>query len=114
MKKHFPGDSWNDQGNNLYGCLKQVILIVRKILCTLFTCRIQLYLLKLSHRYASLAIVSISTHYKPERHLKVLLSIGGWTYSQDGHFSFLVDEYLRANFVASAVELVKDYGFDGM
>ncbi|KAG6372994.1 glycoside hydrolase family 18 and carbohydrate-binding module family 5 protein [Boletus reticuloceps] len=78
-EKHFPGDSWNDQGNNLYGCLKQ------------------LYLLKLAHR-----------------HLKVLLSVGGWTYSQDGQFSFLTDGDLQGNFVSSVVDLVKDYGFDGV
>ncbi|KIK95212.1 carbohydrate-binding module family 5 protein [Paxillus rubicundulus Ve08.2h10] len=78
-QKHFPGDSWNEPGNNLYGCLKQ------------------LYLLKLSHR-----------------HLKVLLSVGGWTYSQEGHFSFLADLDLRGNFVSSAVQIMKDYGFDGI
>ncbi|KAF9223205.1 glycoside hydrolase family 18 and carbohydrate-binding module family 5 protein [Gyrodon lividus] len=78
-QKHFPGDSWSQPGNNLYGCLKQ------------------LYLLKLSHR-----------------HLKVLLSIGGYTYSQQGHFSFLTDPNIRANFVSSAVQIIKDYGFDGI
>ncbi|KAH7890400.1 glycoside hydrolase family 18 and carbohydrate-binding module family 5 protein [Phlebopus sp. FC_14] len=78
-QKHFPGDSWTEPGNNLYGCLKQ------------------LYLLKLSHR-----------------HLKVLLSVGGWTYGQDGHFSFITDPVRRATFVSSAVRMIKDYGFDGI
>ncbi|KIJ60771.1 carbohydrate-binding module family 5 protein [Hydnomerulius pinastri MD-312] len=78
-QKHFPGDSWSEPGNNLYGCLKQ------------------LYLLKLAHR-----------------HLKVLLSVGGYTYSQEGHFSFITDPNGRANFVSSAVQIIKDYGFDGI
>jgi len=78
-QKHFPGDSWDEPGNNLYGCLKQ------------------LYLLKLANR-----------------NLKVTLSIGGWTYSQSGHFNFVADAGKRATFVSSALQLVEDYGFDGI
>ncbi|TFK63016.1 glycoside hydrolase family 18 protein [Pluteus cervinus] len=57
----------------------------------------QLYLLKLK-----------------QRNLKLLLSLGGWTYSQSGHFDFVVDPAARANFIASAVQIVEDYGFDGI
>lgn len=56
-----------------------------------------MYLLKLAHR-----------------NLKVLLSVGGWTYSQSGHFNFVIDAGKRAAFVSSAVQLVEDYGFDGI
>ncbi|KAH9945514.1 glycoside hydrolase superfamily [Amylocystis lapponica] len=78
-QKHFPGDSWDQTGNNLFGCLKQM------------------YLLKLANR-----------------NLKVLLSVGGYTYSQDGHFSFVTDSSLRSAFVTSAVSMVENYGLDGI
>ncbi|KAF8154682.1 glycoside hydrolase family 18 protein [Crassisporium funariophilum] len=78
-QKRFAGDTWDEVGNNLYGCLKQ------------------LYLLKLK-----------------QRNLKVLLSIGGWTYSQAGHFNFVTSAAARATFVSNAVQLVEDYGFDGI
>ncbi|KAK7049841.1 Chitinase 4 [Paramarasmius palmivorus] len=78
-QKHYPGDSWNDQGTNLYGCLKQ------------------LYLLKLANRS-----------------VKVMLSVGGWTYSQSGHFKFVTSPSSRDAFVQSAVKLIEDYGFDGI
>lgn len=47
------------------------------------------------------------------RHLKVLLSIGGWTYSPSMH-SVIVNPTLRANFVTSSIKILEDYGFDGL
>ncbi|KAI5885531.1 glycoside hydrolase family 18 and carbohydrate-binding module family 5 protein [Schizophyllum commune H4-8] len=76
---HFPGDSYSEPGNNLYGCLKQM------------------YLIKLANR-----------------NIKVLLSVGGYTYSQNGHFAFVTNPAARTQFVNSAVRLVEDYGFDGI
>ncbi|KAI0071673.1 hypothetical protein K474DRAFT_1606521 [Panus rudis PR-1116 ss-1] len=90
-QKHFPGDSWDEAGNNLYGCLKQA----RERFLSLIPTR--LYLLKLKNR-----------------NLKVTLSIGGWTYSQSGHFNFVTDAGKRTTFVNSALKLVEDYGFDGI
>ncbi|KXN90603.1 Endochitinase 1 [Leucoagaricus sp. SymC.cos] len=75
---HYPGDSWNDPGTNLYGNLKAI------------------YKIKKEHR-----------------HLKVLLSIGGWTYSPSFH-PVVVNPALRSKFVASSVQILEDYGFDGL
>ncbi|KAF8201052.1 glycoside hydrolase superfamily [Mycena galopus ATCC 62051] len=63
----------------------------------LYGCLKQMYLLKLANR-----------------NLKVSLSIGGYTYSQDGHFAFVTDATSRATFVTSAVGMIQNYGFDGI
>ena len=43
-----------------------------------------------------------------------MLSVGGWTYSQSGHFNFVTDAGKRATFVSAAVSLIENYGFDGI
>ncbi|KAG8769816.1 hypothetical protein FRC12_004718, partial [Ceratobasidium sp. 428] len=49
-----------------------------------------------------------------KRSLKIILSFGGWTYSQDGHFAFVTNATSRATFVKTAVQLLEDNGFDGL
>ncbi|TFK96478.1 glycosyl hydrolases family 18-domain-containing protein [Pterulicium gracile] len=53
-------------------------------------------------------------HKLANRNLKVLLSVGGWTYSQAGHFNFVTNPTARATFVNDAISFVEDYGFDGI
>ncbi|WVW85455.1 hypothetical protein I302_107493 [Kwoniella bestiolae CBS 10118] len=81
----YPTDDTNEEGNNLYGNLKQ------------------LFLLKQQNRPQLLLLFG---------NLKIQLGIGGATYSSN--FNGITSQQWRETFTNSAVDLVTNLGFDGL
>ena len=50
---------------------------------------------------------------KANRNLRVMLSIGGWTYSTSIH-PVIISSTLRQKFVSTSVQLLEDLGLDGL
>ncbi|KFY50799.1 hypothetical protein V495_00090 [Pseudogymnoascus sp. VKM F-4514 (FW-929)] len=122
LQIHWPGDSWNDVGNNVYGCVKQLFLHKKKNrnMKTLLSIGGWTYSINFpvdswndvgNNVYG--CVKQLFLHKKKNRHMKTLLSIGGWTYS----INFPVPASTaagRKEFARSSVKLVADLGFDGL
>jgi len=78
---HYAGDSWSENGTDVYGNVKQLQLLKAK-----------------------------------NRNLKVMLSVGGWTYTNtDKHLDAPASTAAgRKKFADSCVDMIRNYGFDGI